>query len=1093
MLKNSLVKYIFMSLVLVLICSLVTVDLLRVKNSFAKSMGLPAPTEVIHASGEFSLPMLKGMKLDPNDPLNIEFLVDCADKKDISQEESQRLINYFLAALTMPKDDLWVNLSPYEKDRIISDELAFTDMGRDLLAQDYLLKQLSSSLTHPKTLLGENYWNQYNKSIHVEDTFNKVWITPDRMEVNEQAGLVLVSKASLKVQTEKDYLATKINKSVPDREPSTSDAYATIVAELTNEVNEGKHFAKLRQIYYSTILAQWFKQKFMNTFYKQYIDQKIVSGIDTESVEIREKIWSLYCQSFNKGTYNVSRKLGENKRQQFSSGGVVLTGDGIKENKGISSPLINKIFSGPKKILKPLFKVDKKRQVLGFARNLAALGMIVGGFALYFLSVDLYRTSKELYQIEKYQEIKKTMSDKVFEQEEIIDLANAIGGGIRLDDTLKAFVYEKAFMPNFTQVDDLLNRFPGSEKEKAYNVIFTAADVVKNGEYSMFNDDVEDIILKLSQNDSLTFNYYCYKNPQKVYPVLKDLLNSNYSEIKDDNPFYLLDKEDSSQQGAEERIKQYENLLDRILDILKERFADPSLSHDDYAKTYKMCHSRTRTIGQSLHLLNDTSMSYGALIGLMRFNEKYFLKHISESSYNVTQKLYSVSLKERSFKEQREYLYYCEKLIKQYVEYKQSYTEFEQYYQWRFLYEPYIERMLKSELVGLSSVETGQLIDSIFPESQYLENDNSDKYIEFFQLLHFRLPYLLKTDKLKDFFNIWAMPVFQDAVASYSLELKFTLAIDLLDILEMQNEKLSNAEQLTKILPDLLDCYNSVFGQEMFSPEKTVYIYSSSDKHFVKRAAALSDIAIKQGAEVYSTRDIDSLFDEISNSNIAPENTVVLIETHNFDTLGFSSNQGEHIALSRFADSLEVLSKSHGSLDGLIFKTSACYGEGLLSRLNNKLQQKGVGTNFTQIALQAKEFESRIDFEMLRVLRADSVGSESISVGDFFNAISTVDDVSGDDDKHYSQYNFPRIVNSRHPKYRFKVRDNKSTPNNKPQDKAGLPIQQGGIDLSISQDIATYSEFFKTNPWKNIEILSLEVGKIVKLELLSEEILNMVN
>ena len=57
-----------------------------------------------------------------------------------------RLVKYFLAALTIPEKDLWVNLSPYEKDRVITDEFGSTEMGRDLLAQDYMLKQLTSSL-----------------------------------------------------------------------------------------------------------------------------------------------------------------------------------------------------------------------------------------------------------------------------------------------------------------------------------------------------------------------------------------------------------------------------------------------------------------------------------------------------------------------------------------------------------------------------------------------------------------------------------------------------------------------------------------------------------------------------------------------------------------------------------------------------------------------------------------------------------------------------------------------------------------------------------------------------------------------------------
>jgi len=44
-----------------------------------------------------------------------------------------------LASLAVPDDNQWVNLSPYERDRIIKFDFGKTEMGRDLLAQDYTL------------------------------------------------------------------------------------------------------------------------------------------------------------------------------------------------------------------------------------------------------------------------------------------------------------------------------------------------------------------------------------------------------------------------------------------------------------------------------------------------------------------------------------------------------------------------------------------------------------------------------------------------------------------------------------------------------------------------------------------------------------------------------------------------------------------------------------------------------------------------------------------------------------------------------------------------------------------------------------------
>ena len=63
-----------------------------------------------------------------------------------------------------------------------------------------------------------------------------------------------------------------------------------ILPLIEQDVNTGKNFASLRQIYNSLILAVWFKQKFKESFYKNYIDQKKIQGIDLADKNIKEKI-----------------------------------------------------------------------------------------------------------------------------------------------------------------------------------------------------------------------------------------------------------------------------------------------------------------------------------------------------------------------------------------------------------------------------------------------------------------------------------------------------------------------------------------------------------------------------------------------------------------------------------------------------------------------------------------------------------------------------------------------------------------------------------------------------------------------------------
>ena len=83
---------------------------------------LPSPGVRVGLSPEFIPTILKGIKIYPDNPFKFDFIVDTGDSNLQSQplkEESNKLIKYFLASLTTPEDDLWVNLSPYEKDRII--------------------------------------------------------------------------------------------------------------------------------------------------------------------------------------------------------------------------------------------------------------------------------------------------------------------------------------------------------------------------------------------------------------------------------------------------------------------------------------------------------------------------------------------------------------------------------------------------------------------------------------------------------------------------------------------------------------------------------------------------------------------------------------------------------------------------------------------------------------------------------------------------------------------------------------------------------------------------------------------------------------
>jgi hypothetical protein len=196
---------------------------LPVNMSIAQNLSeLPEPGAMVKQSTAIIPPTLKGLIIYPQEPFQFDFILNKGTSQLSDEElrkESVKLIKYFLASLTFPENEMWVNLSPYEKERIIPQAFGETDMGRDLLAQDYLLKQLTASLIYPEEELGRKFWEtvyeqaseMYGTTDIPVNTFNKVWIVPDKVEIYENGDRAYVVHSRLEVMLEEDYLAMKEN------------------------------------------------------------------------------------------------------------------------------------------------------------------------------------------------------------------------------------------------------------------------------------------------------------------------------------------------------------------------------------------------------------------------------------------------------------------------------------------------------------------------------------------------------------------------------------------------------------------------------------------------------------------------------------------------------------------------------------------------------------------------------------------------------------------------------------------------------------------------------------------------------------------
>jgi hypothetical protein len=381
---------------------------------------LPVAGSMIFTTPAYVPLALKGLIVHPENALKFDFLMDTGHSNlkgsDLS-DEALKIMKYFLTALTIPEDDLWVNLSPYEKGRIIQNNFGQTIMGRDLLAQDYILKQLTASLIYPEKALGKEFWRQvYSKAAKEYgttqipvNTFNKVWIVPSEAVVWEHEGKVLIVKSRLKVMLEEDYLSLSKHQSQPgdmfnqeqqkNVSPSTLPSElglnakapqvnngstsenvhalasnivrAIVLPVLEKEVNEGKNFAQLRQMYQAMILATWYKKALKESILnKIYADKSKIQGLtptrghvikeqqnvspstlpselglNTKATQRNEPndveaIYQQYLKAFKKGVFNyikedIDPSTGGTIPRKYFSGGFSLASPAMI-NKGTS-------------------------------------------------------------------------------------------------------------------------------------------------------------------------------------------------------------------------------------------------------------------------------------------------------------------------------------------------------------------------------------------------------------------------------------------------------------------------------------------------------------------------------------------------------------------------------------------------------------------------------------------------------------------------------------------------------------------------------------------------------------------------------------
>src|SRR3989339_95151 len=309
---------------------------------------------------------------------DFQILLDKGDTKDLADTNLKGsatiLLDYFKIGLSLPNDKFWVNLRPDSQDEIIDDELAKTDIGKVMLEADLKLKQDTALFTSPQNPQGKEYWNKlYQKAGELFGTENitiptltRPWIVPGEIILRESSDnnskasqgastersrSAYIYKANLKVMLEEDYLTSSGgSRTAPTSDPRLKELniYSTqlikelILPKLTQKVNSSKDYANLRQVYFSLILARWFKETYKGRFsggnsllertvpMTKLIDSGDLTNLTSKQAWDKATYFKAYQKSFQEGEYNLSEPIYTPTGQvirRYMSGGMVISPD----------------------------------------------------------------------------------------------------------------------------------------------------------------------------------------------------------------------------------------------------------------------------------------------------------------------------------------------------------------------------------------------------------------------------------------------------------------------------------------------------------------------------------------------------------------------------------------------------------------------------------------------------------------------------------------------------------------------------------------------------------------------------------------------
>jgi len=324
------------------------------------------------------------MTTDDTGGVNFDLILK-AEKSDgtkpgIDIQKATRLdATAFLTSLAIPDSKLWVNLNPWEADRIIDDELEESEVGRIMLEADLQMKKDFSNYGNPcANETGKAFWSLLDKKREtlVQQCISKFpgeiqtidnvrfrpvtahWIIPDKVYAYSNGTQIYIINSTLTISSEPvaDHSTfdlvnqdirtlskgcfDELNRSAKEYGKYSKDQQDRMILPYVEaDLNSGKKYEDLRDIYVALALAQWYKSKTTphTDIFRDSLDSLKAMVLKSQNTWSPKEIWDNYVDSFKNYEYKcwddtTIQKAGETVTisRGRSAGGVEF--DGIRDH-----------------------------------------------------------------------------------------------------------------------------------------------------------------------------------------------------------------------------------------------------------------------------------------------------------------------------------------------------------------------------------------------------------------------------------------------------------------------------------------------------------------------------------------------------------------------------------------------------------------------------------------------------------------------------------------------------------------------------------------------------------------------------------------